>query len=248
MTGGVVPGGEVADDTIHSGEGFARARGRGTGRTAQWLDRILPSWVVRHALTAGWLWLALWTAVAAAEELTGLPEWLFLVAVVLMVIPALAATAICLWGTPRDHLENRESVLGHFVGRFVAVVFGFLGWTVSIVIGASISSTIQLLGNNHESEVVGTGFQLVLATAPFVATLIWMGLIVRCAWFLARLRGWRACPENTHIPADLLGAAPRLRAWVIGVAHPGLLFVTGVLCVIAIVLSVAAVTWVDIVL
>lgn len=196
---------------------------------------------MRHALTTGWLWLAIWIGVAVLEEVTDLPKWLFLVATFLMIVPALGAAAICLWATPRDYLQNRESVLGHFVGRFVAVVFGFLAWTISIVIGASISSTIQLIGNNHESEVVGTGFQLALAIVPFVATLIWLGLIMRCAWFLGRMRGWRARPVRSAVPTSFLDAAPRVRVWLIGLAHPGLLLVTGLLCVIGIYLSVLTV-------
>ncbi|MEO6827261.1 MAG: hypothetical protein ABI255_12990 [Microbacteriaceae bacterium] len=238
----------IREDEDRLADGFTPPRGRGTGAFTQWLQRRLPNIVVRHALLCGWIWLAVWLGVALLEELVDLPAWIFAAATVVMVIPALGAAAICLWATPRDHLKNRDSVLGHFFGRFLTVVFGLLAWTLSIVIGASISSTIQLIGNNHESEVVGTGFKLALTIVPFVATLLWMGLIIRCAWFLARLRGWRARPAQSALPQSFLEQAPRVRAWLTGLAHPGLLVVAGVLSVISINLSVVLVSAFDIVI
>ncbi len=190
---------------------------------------MLPDFVVRHGLLLIWLWVAVWAAVALTEELTDIPNWVFTLATALMVVPPLIATGLCLWVTPRYQLLHTESILTHFVGRFVTVVFAFVAWTISIVIGASISSFIQLLGENKETQVLGTGFELMGAITPLVAILIWLGLIIRCSWFLVRLRGWKAEPVRSELPDTFLDAAPRVRRFTIALAHPGTLAVAGVL-------------------
>ena len=52
-------------------------------------------------------------------------------------------------------------------------------------------------------------------------------LVVRCSWFLARLRGWSEAPETSEVPDSLLSGRPALRRVAIGLAHPGLLLATG---------------------
>jgi hypothetical protein len=215
---------------------FDPPRVRGRSAAAQRLNDRLPELLVRHAFILSWLWIAVWAAVALTEELTEIPAWVFTIATILMVIPPLAATAVCLWATPRYRLIQTESILSHFVVRFVTIVFAFVAWTVSIVIGASISSVIQLVSENREKEVIGTGFDLIAAITPLVAILIWLGLILRCCWFLIRLRGWRARPVSTSLPPSFLDAAPRLRAWIITIAHPGLVATAGLLSAVGTVL------------
>jgi hypothetical protein len=210
---------------------FSPARLPGTGRFATWLDTALPAWVVRHALVTAWAWTILWGALALAEEVTPLPNYVFYLAALILTLPSLIATGFCLWATPRTRLWQRESVLSHFVGRFLAVIFAFLAWTLSMVIGTSISSTIQLVAGADEREALGIGFQLAELLLPYVAMLIWLGLILRCAWILMHLRGWRAAPATTRLPSTFLAGAPRVRAWVIGIAHPGVVGAAGVISV-----------------
>ena len=207
--------------------GFIPPRVPGTSAFARWLDRRLPEWLLRHGLAMTWVWICVWGAVALTEELTDIPPWVFTLATVFMVIPSLAATAVCLWVTPRKLLRQTQSILSHFTARFITVIFAFLAWTVSIVIGASVSSVIQLAAENREKEVLGTGFALMGAFAPIVAILIWVGLILRCCWFLVRLRGWAAQPTDTSLPASFLAVTPRVRQWTVALAHPGLLATAG---------------------
>lgn len=209
--------------------GFVPPRIEGFSAFAQWLERRLPEWLLRHGLAVMWVWVLAWGAVALTEELTEVPPWVFTLATVLMVVPSLIATGICLWVTPRKLLRQTQSILSHFVARFVTVIFAFLAWTVSIVIGASISSIIQLAAENREKEVLGTGFQLMAAIGPIVAILIWIGLILRCCGFLVRLRGWAARPVDTSLPHTFLAHAPHTRQWTITLAHPGLLATAGLL-------------------
>jgi hypothetical protein len=225
---------------------FDPPRIRGTGDFAQRVNRRVPEILVRHSFLFTWLWIGVWAAVALTEELTEMPAWVFTIATVFMVVPSLFAAALCLWATPRYRLMQTESILSHFAVRFVTVVFAFIAWTFSIVIGASISSLIQLVSENREKEVVGTGFELITAMTPLVAILIWLGLILRCCWFLIRLRGWRARPTSTSLPPSFLDAAPRLRSWMITLAHPGLLAAAGLLSALGTVLIVVSTVAVDI--
>jgi hypothetical protein len=66
---------------------------------------------------------------------------------------------------------------------------------------------------------------------------LWAALIVRCSWFLARLRGWREVPTVSEVPQAMLASRPRLRRIVIGLAHPGLLLATGLASALLAVLS-----------
>ncbi|MEC5150805.1 hypothetical protein [Cryobacterium sp. GrIS_2_6] len=61
----------------------------------------------------------------------------------------------------------------------------------------------------------------------YAVVVLWMALVVRCSWFLRRLRGWRELPEAHAVPEDFLRTSPRLRSTIVGLAHPGLLLAGG---------------------
>jgi hypothetical protein len=190
-------------------------------------DSAVPGWLVRHPLIAGWAWTAFWIAVIAADEFLDFAGWVWFVFVALCALPTLIATLVVLQATPREHLKPQaESVLAHFFVRFLTLVAAFVLWGVSLIIGASISTTLQA-AIGSEREVTTTGLQLLLTSVPLVVTVLWMALIVRCAWFLRRLRGWRQHPAHSRVPQRFLRERPRLRTVVIGLAHPGLLLVAG---------------------
>ena len=92
---------------------------------------------------------------------------------------------------------------------------------------ASISTAVQSLVGASEREVTALGFNLLLAAVPLVVSVLWLAFIIRCAWFLRRLRGWKQDPAPTGLPKKFLRGRPRLRRVVVGLAHPGLLLVAG---------------------
>lgn len=188
----------------------------------------MTNWLVRHPLTAGWLWVGVWFSVILVEELTGTAPAVRLVSIVLAALPTLIAALAVLAATPRSLLPPREeSVLGHFFVRFLALIAAFIVWGVSLAIGASIESTLQEAADHNDQAVTGLGFVVLLALLPTTIAVLWLALIVRCAWFLRRLRGWRQVPLDSHVPAAFLRTRPRLRTVAIGLAHPGLLLVGG---------------------
>ena len=129
--------------------------------------------------------------------------------------------------TPRDHLEHRSSVFGHFFSRYVTLIFAFFAWSGSVVLGAAISTSIQLAAEGKEDEITGIGFDVLSALTPIAATVLWTALIVRCSWFLARLRGWGEAPAASEVPDALFANRADLRRVAVGLAHPGLLLATG---------------------
>ncbi|MFH5880680.1 hypothetical protein [Arthrobacter sp. NA-172] len=162
------------------------------------------------------------------DEFLDLAGWSWYVLVGMAALPTLLSTVAVLHGTPREHLKPaRESVLSHFFVRFVALVAAFLVWGVSVVMSASISTTVQSLAGDSERAVTSLGFNLMAAAVPLVVSVLWLAFIVRCAWFLRRLRGWSQVPVNARVPKEFLRAQPRLRRVVVGLAHPGLLLVAG---------------------
>jgi hypothetical protein len=190
-------------------------------------EAALPGWLVRHPLTAGWCWTALWMALIITDEALDFAGWVWFVFVALSAAPTLIATLLVMHATPRGHLEPREeSVLGHFLLWFLALIAAFLLWGLSLVLGASISTTLQS-AIRSEREVTATGLSLLLASVPVVAFVLWLALVVRCVWFLWRVRGWRQRPARSHVPEAFLRDRPRLGTVVIGLAHPGLLLVAG---------------------
>ncbi|MFC6354881.1 hypothetical protein [Luethyella okanaganae] len=209
------------------------AQPQSDGGALRRLDATLPAWMVAHPLTLGWLWLLFFAALLVATELFDWPDWIWGLLIAFSALPSFAAMVIVLQATPRRSLHAHSSVFGHFFTRYLTLVAAFVAWTTSIVIGASISSALQLAAENREEEVLGSGLSLVFGSFPLVATLLWVVFLLRCAWFLTRVRGWRQHPARTTIPARLLSSAPGLRTVVIGLAHPGILLAISVLSGIA---------------
>lgn len=192
------------------------------------LEARLPAWLVERPLTAGWAWAGFWAVLIVADEFLDLAGWSWYVLVGMAALPTLLATVALLHATPRRYLKpRRDTVLGHFFVRFLALVTAFLVWGVSVVMSASISTTLQALVGASEREVTAVGFNLLLAAIPLVVSVLWLVFIIRCAWFLRRLRGWKQAPEPGSVPKKFLRARPRLRRVVVGLAHPGLLLVAG---------------------
>ncbi len=183
--------------------------------------------LVAHPLVWGAAWAAVFAAVIVIAGILDWPTLVWSALVIVLVAPSLAAAILVLSVTPRDHLHDRSTVFGHFFVRYVTLVFAFMAWSASVVLGAAISTSIQLAARGDEEEVASIGFDLMAALTPLVAAVLWGALIVRCAWFLGRLRGWREAPEANEVPAHLLADRPGLRRVVIGLAHPGLLLATG---------------------
>ncbi len=191
-------------------------------------DAWLPAWLVGHPLTAGWAWAGFWAVLIVADEFLDLAGWSWYVLVGMAALPTLLASVALLNATPRRYLKpRRDTVLGHFFIRFLALIAAFLVWGVSVVMSASISTTLQSLVGASEREVTAVGFNLLLAAIPLVVSVLWLSFIIRCAWFLRRLRGWKQTPEPGAVPKKFLRDRPRLRPVVVGLAHPGLLLVAG---------------------
>jgi hypothetical protein len=191
-------------------------------------DAWLPEWLVRHQLNAGWAWIGFWATLIVVDEFVDWAGWTWYLFVGLAALPTLLATVAVLHATPREHLTPpTESVLGHFFVRLLALIAAFVVWGISVVVGASISTAIQSAAGSVDRGVTALGFTLLVAATPLVATVLWLAFIVRCAWFLRRLRGWRQLPTRSQVPAQFLLGRNRLRTVVIGLAHPGLLLVGG---------------------
>ena len=191
-------------------------------------DAWLPRWLVAHPLYAGWAWTLLWAGLIVLDEVLDLAGWTWYLLVLVAALPTLISTLVVLHATPRSHLRAVDAtVLGHFFVRFLALVAAFMVWAASVVMSASISTTVQSVIGDSEKEVTALGFNLMLAAVPLVLSVLWMAFIVRCAWFLRRLRGWRQVPVKTRVPKKFLRRRPRLKRVVVGLAHPGLLLVAG---------------------
>ncbi|MFJ5959005.1 hypothetical protein ACIQC5_23940 [Paenarthrobacter sp. NPDC092416] len=204
------------------------SEGGGETHAAADRDAWLPRWLVAHPLYAGWAWVAVWAGLIVLDEVVDLAGWTWYLLVLLAALPTLTSTLAVLHATPRSHLKAVDAtVLGHFFVRFVALVAAFLVWAASVVMSASISTTVQSVIGDSEKEVTALGFNVMLASVPLVLSVLWMAFIVRCAWFLRRLRGWRQVPTQTKVPKKFLRGRPRLKRVVVGLAHPGLLLVGG---------------------
>lgn len=189
------------------------------------VNRVLPATLVAHPLLWNWAWFLVF---GVATVVSWASEWSFAAWVTLMALgslPTLTATIALLLHTPRSHLHAHDSVFGHFFVRFVTLIVGFAAWTVSVVMSASLSSLLQLLAENREDEITYTGIELFASLTLPVVLALWLVLLLRCAWFLSRLRGWREHPsaERSLVPDAFLATLPRLRSVVVGVAHPGAL-------------------------
>lgn len=201
-------------------------RADGGGATA--LGATVRASIVAHPLVWGAAWAAVFTTLVVIAGVLDWPTLSWSLLVLVLVAPSLAATILVLSVTPRDHLHDRTTVFGHFFVRFLTLVFAFMAWSASVVLGAVISTSIQLAAEGDEEEVASIGFDVMAALTPAVAAVLWGALIVRCVWFLGRLRGWREAPATSEVPETLLAGRPALRRVVIGLAHPGLLLATGI--------------------
>jgi hypothetical protein len=199
-----------------------------------------PELLVNHSLTAGWIWATVWIALLIPADAGSWHASIWFLIVIVAVLPTFTATVIVLSQTPHSHLRRSESVLGHFFSRFAGWVFAFLAWTISVVLSATIASQLQEAGENNEAKTLGIGFNLLLASAPVVVVFLWIVLLVRYSWFLSRLRGWKATPARTRLPKTFLDESPRTHRLLVGLAHPGLFFVT---CLFA--TSIALLLYVD---
>ncbi|WP_223694790.1 hypothetical protein [Leifsonia poae] len=202
-----------------------------------------PDWLVDHALTVGWVWALFWILLLLPADHFSWHAFAWILIVVIAVLPTFGATVVVLSQTPHSHLRRSESVLGHFFSRFAAYVFGFVVWTLSVVLSSAIAVQLQNEGKNNEIDTLGLGLSLLVEVVPVVILFLWLMLIFRYAWFLSRLRGWQARPTRTRIPKSFLADSPRTSRLVVGLAHPGLLAATGSFAVlIALLLFVDDVT------
>jgi hypothetical protein len=216
------------DEVIRPGEVTRPAETFAPGLLPGDRDAWLPGALVRHPLTAGWAWTGFWAALIVAAEFADLAGGAWYVLAGMAALPTVLSTLALLLATPRRLLKpRRDSVLGHFFVRFLALIAAFLVWGVSVVMSASIATTIQSLAGASEREVTALGLNLLLAAVPLVVSVLWLAFIIRCAWFLRRIRGWKQDPAAEGVPGKFLRGRPRLRRVVMGLAHPGLLLVAG---------------------
>lgn len=192
------------------------------------VNRTLPSTLVAHPLLWNWAWFVVFGAVTVVGWLADWPMALWVAVMVVGSLPALTATVALLLHTPRSHLDAHDSVFGHFFVRFVTLIVGFAAWTVSVVMSASLSTLLQLMAGNREDEITYSGVQLFAGLMLPVVLAIWLVFLLRCAWFLSKLRGWREhpSPDRSRVPDAFLAGQPRLRSVVVGLAHPGALIAT----------------------
>ncbi|GAA1748843.1 hypothetical protein [Agromyces humatus] len=198
--------------------------------------------VGRHPLVWGAAWSAAFAIVLAAAVAADWPGWLDWIVLAALVLPSLVATVVVLSGTPRRHFDEMSSVFSHFFVRYLALVIAVGAWSASVVVGAAISQTIQLAAEGREEEIVGIGFDVMSVIVPLVIAVLWAAFVLRCAWFLAKARGWAEVPERDRIPDGLLSGRPALRRAVVGLAHPALFAVTGLAVAIAVPFAVGDLT------
>ncbi|MGR2753191.1 hypothetical protein [Agromyces arachidis] len=183
--------------------------------------------VARHPLAWGAAWSFAFGAVLVVAVIADWPAWADSLVLSAMITPSLAAMVTVLHATPRRHFDEMSSVFGHFAVRYAALVIGVIAWSASVVVGAAISQAIQLAAEGREDEVLGTGVDVMVFLVPLLVALLWAGFVLRCAWFLARIRGWAEAPADDRVPPAMLAGRPALRRTVVGLAHPGLFGATG---------------------
>jgi hypothetical protein len=205
-------------------------------RAGSKLEGKHPDWLVQHPLACGWLWTLFWALLLIPADhfrlrahIPTLFVVLWAIFIVLGALPSFAATVACLSQTPHSHLRREESVLSHFFARFASYVLGFVLWTASVILSASIALSLHAAAGNNPAKTIDAGFAYLAASVPIAVVILWFVLIVRYSWFLSRLRGWRALPKSNRIPRTFLAKSPRTKTVIIGLAHPGLLLVSGTL-------------------
>ncbi|MDT0170068.1 hypothetical protein [Pseudarthrobacter sp. BRE9] len=99
------------------------------------IDARLPEWLVRNPLYWGWAWASFWTALIVTDEFVDLAGWTWYLLVAGAALPTLLSTLAVLHVTPRQQVKAaRESVLGLFFVRFLALVAAFMVWAISVVL------------------------------------------------------------------------------------------------------------------
>lgn len=196
------------------------------------LEPLHPRFVSEHPTAAGWIWVGAMVLLLAVCNIFDLPHGLRMVISAALVLPSLLATLLVLSQTPRTHLEYEESILGHFASRFVGLMSAVVLWMGSVVVGAAVA--VQLTTDaGPDPDVAWDEAAGIFATiVPTVIVILWAALVLRCVSYLARLRGWAAVPSSHRIPDRMLAEVPRTRRVVIGLAHPGLLLVSGLFTVV----------------
>lgn len=204
------------------------ARVPSTHRLLDAVDRRLPTTLVSHPLLWNWVWFVAFGSLTVVGWVSDWPTVAWVAVLMVGSLPALSATVALLLHTPRSHLDAHDSVFGHFFVRFVTLIVGFVAWTVSVVMSASLSTLLQLISENREDEITYSGIQLFAGLMFPVVLAIWLVFLLRCAWFLSKLRGWREHPsqQRSRVPDAFLAQQPRLRTVVVGLAHPGALIAT----------------------
>jgi hypothetical protein len=190
--------------------------------------------ITRHPLVWGVGWSVVFgiaLVVAVTLDAPALVDWALIGA---LALPSTIATVAVLSATPRAHFEAMSSVFSHFFVRYLALVIGVAAWSASVVVGAAISQTIQLAAEGREEEIVGIGFDVMGVIVPTVAAVLWAAFVLRCAWFLARVRGWAEIPTADGTPTHLLATRPALRRVVVGLAHPALFALSGLVVAVAV--------------
>lgn len=198
--------------------------------------------VGRHPLAWGVAWGAAFGLALAAAVAADWPGWLDWIVLAALVLPSLVATVIVLNSTPRRHFDEMSSVFSHFFVRYLALVVAVGAWAASVVVGAAISQAILLAAEGREDEIVGVGFDVMSVILPLVVAVLWAAFVLRCAWFLAKVRGWTEVPLRDRIPDALLAERPALRRAVVGLAHPALFAVTGLAVAVAVPFTVGEFT------
>ena len=191
-----------------------------------------PRWLVDHALAAGWLWAAFWVLLMLPADHFRWHASVWIVIVIVAVLPSFGATVDR--AQPDAALPPQTKRVGAraLLRALRRLRVAFIAWTLSVVLSATIAMQLQPEGKNNEVDTLGIGLSLLVSVLPVVILFLWLLLIFRYAWFLSRLRGWRAQPRHTRIPSAFLADAPRTHRMVVGLAHPALLAVTGSLAVL----------------
>jgi hypothetical protein len=201
-----------------------------------------PDWIVDNAFLVSLLWLVVWLALFIPATVW---SWHILIRIGLVVVaglPTVIASAICLVKTPESHLKREQSVLGTFLGRFIAYIVGFTVWTLSVIASVVVATYFQNADDGSVQVTVALGTQLLIASLPLAGALVLFVFTARCATFLWRLRGFAPRPKHTRMPRSFLSESPRTHRLLVGLANPLLLFFGGTF--VSVIVAVGA--WVDI--
>ena len=210
-------------------------------RSARPIESLHPGFAVRHPTLSGWIWLAVAVVLLIVCEIWAANEAIGVVVSLVGALPSLGATLLVLAQTPRTHLDHEESILGHFFARFFAVLGALILWIGSVVLGAAVAVQLADDAGADPEKAWIEAFEIFGAVVPFIVAMLWAVLVFRCVGYIARLRGWAGVPARHRIPVGFLGELPRTRRVVIGLAHPALLLVAGLLSIVVVFAAAAEV-------